>query len=274
MSTFTHEGITFNYKDEGQGQPVIYLHGLGGDLEQPFSYFPKSKKFRLISLDFRGHGKTRFFGSKEKFTFSVFAKDVIALANHLDLKQFIIGGISTGAGVALNISLHYPSYVQGLLLTRIAWEDKPQPEHIQGIFQEISDHIQIHGPSLGKKIFSKTKTYQDIQKAAPAVGDSLLAQFDYDFVRETHEKFVQIPKDSPNHSRKEWKTIKIPTLILANKIDPIHPFSYGELLFEYLENAIFKEIPSKSVSSDEHKIKSHQYILEFLENHYNGGIKR
>ncbi|PZF88942.1 hypothetical protein C1903_08190 [Listeria ivanovii] len=264
MAEFIHDSITFHYEEQGSGMPIIYLHGLGGDLQQPFTHFPEIKNYRFISLDFRGHGKTRYFVKESDFSFETFAGDVIALMNHLKFDSTIIGGISTGAGVALHIALHFPSRVCGLILSRVAWKDEPQPPQIQTIFKEVANHIQNFGVTEGKKRFLTSTEFLQLDELSPAAADSLVKQFDYPYINETHAKLVQIPQDTPNTNRENWRNIAVPTLILANKIDPVHPFHYGKLLSYYIPQSTFKEITPKAVSNDAHVTESKQYIYDFI----------
>lgn len=63
MPYFTYEHIRFYYEDDGEdGEPFIFLHGLGGDVNQTFGLMKQTDHIRRISLDFRGHGKTVTFG--------------------------------------------------------------------------------------------------------------------------------------------------------------------------------------------------------------------
>ena len=77
-------------------------------------------------------------------------------------------------------------------------------------------------------------------------------------------KFVKIPSDAPNYNREEWRDIKIPTLILANKEDPIHPYEYGKLLHSYISNSKFVEVTSKTISNELHTVEMRKNILDFL----------
>jgi pimeloyl-ACP methyl ester carboxylesterase len=77
MPVFHHDAIVFNYLERGSATPVIVQHGMGSNAErvaQPLS----NLTFRLLSFDFRGHGKTTTIGSQEKLSFHTFADDVIA----------------------------------------------------------------------------------------------------------------------------------------------------------------------------------------------------
>lgn len=62
MAEFIHDGIHFHYRDEGEGIPFLFQHGLGADLTQPFSIFRPPAGIRLIAFDARAHGKTTPIG--------------------------------------------------------------------------------------------------------------------------------------------------------------------------------------------------------------------
>ena len=59
MPFFKASGLTFHYTDDEKVRlPFVFQHRLGADVNQPVSFFPELRPFRLISLDCRGHGKT------------------------------------------------------------------------------------------------------------------------------------------------------------------------------------------------------------------------
>lgn len=256
--------VFYHEDDQNAGIPFIFLHGLGGDVGQTMGLMQPTEGIRRISLDFRGHGKTIDFGKPENFSFERFAKDVLSLADHLDLDQFYLGGISTGAGTALRFALGYPDRVTKLVLSRPAWEDRPQTAKIQEAFRTIHTILQDDSIRDKKEAYSQTAIYQKMNGLANYAGSTLLGQFDYPFAKETSEKLVRIPADCPNNNREEWRKIDIPTLILASKMDPIHPYEYGVLLNEYIPQSTFVEITPKEVSGEQHNSDSYQAIREFL----------
>ena len=64
---------------------------------------------------------------------------MVALAAQLEVGQFVVGGISLGAGTALNLTVRYPGRVAGLVLCRPAWLDRPQAEFNRNAYAEIAD---------------------------------------------------------------------------------------------------------------------------------------
>lgn len=267
MTQFNYDGISFYYEDDNNGGiPFVFLHGLGGDSNQTLSVMKETPGIRRIALDFRGHGKTVSFNFSEKFSFSQFSKDVINLMNYLQIKKIIVGGISTGAGVALHMTLNYPERIKRMILSRPAWLDKPQEKNIREAFKKIDEILQDDLIKDKKNAFKKTTIYQQMNNLAKYAGSTLLGQFDYIYAKETSKKLIEIPNDCPNDDREEWRTINIPTLILISKQDPIHPYEYGEVLNKYIPESKLREITPKEISSEEHNNDSYNYISTFIQN--------
>ncbi|MGJ5135890.1 alpha/beta fold hydrolase [Bradyrhizobium oligotrophicum] len=94
----TSDGTEIFYKDWGKGQPIVFHHGwpLTADEWDGQMLFFLQNGYRVIAHDRRGHGRsTQTDDGNEMDTY---ATDVAALAKHLDLKDAIHVGHSTGGG--------------------------------------------------------------------------------------------------------------------------------------------------------------------------------
>ena len=267
MPFFTHDGTQFHYRTEGSGLAFIFQHGLGADLSQPFNLVRPPPGFRLLAFDTRDHGQTRPVSPPERLRFNTFAEDLLALLDHLEVQRAIVGGISMGAGVALNFILRFPDRALGLVLSRPAWLDAPNPWNVK-MFSLITRLIRGHGARRGQELFKQTSDYQELLKTTPEVAHSLALQFESPGVEETAFRLESIIRDAPNTSRREWESIHVPTLILANRQDPIHPFEYGEILARHIPGAELKEITAKSVSIERHNADVQRCISDFLQGHF------
>jgi len=94
----TKDGTQIFYKDWGTGQPVVFHHGwplTADDWDTQMLYF-LNKGYRVIAHDRRGHGRSSqtFVGND----MDTYAADVAALAAHLDLRDAVHVGHSTGGG--------------------------------------------------------------------------------------------------------------------------------------------------------------------------------
>ena len=98
-----------------QAPTLILLHGNGED----HTYFVKqipafSPHFRLVLMDTRGQGQST--GGDGELNFSVFAADLLALMDHLQIAKAHLLGFSDGGNLALTFALAHPERVQSLIL--------------------------------------------------------------------------------------------------------------------------------------------------------------
>src|SRR5687767_8817698 len=103
----TKDGVEIFYKDWGSGQPIVFHHGwpLSSDDWDAQIMFFLSKGFRVIAHDRRGHGRSTQTDTGNEM--DTYAADVAALAAHLDLKNAVHIGHSTGGGeVARYVARH------------------------------------------------------------------------------------------------------------------------------------------------------------------------
>jgi non-heme chloroperoxidase len=103
----TSDGTQIFYKDWGTGQPIVFHHGwpLSADDWDAQMLFFLDQGFRVIAHDRRGHGRSSQTATGNEM--DTYAADVAALAQHLDLRNAIHVGHSTGGGeVARYVARH------------------------------------------------------------------------------------------------------------------------------------------------------------------------
>lgn len=116
------QGIRLHYKDEGKpdGPLLILLHGYGDSFTSWEGWVEALKdRYRLISLDFPGHGLTRAPASYRLDGDSL-ADLVEAFAARADLPRFALAGNSMGGGVAWRYAVRHPDRLQALILVDAA----------------------------------------------------------------------------------------------------------------------------------------------------------
>lgn len=107
--------IRLNYTERGAGKPLILLHGNGENHKyfvNQIGYF--SKKYRVIAIDTRGHGKSP--RGTAPFTIRQFADDLYHFMEEQSIEKAHILGFSDGGNIAMVFAMKYPERVDRLIL--------------------------------------------------------------------------------------------------------------------------------------------------------------
>jgi esterase len=107
-----------NYKQVGQGEHIVLIHGLFGSLEN-LNMVAKSlnSEYCITSIDVRNHGNSFH---QEGMDYQDLAQDVINLLNKLSIEQCHILGHSMGGKIAMKIALSFPERLKKLIVADIA----------------------------------------------------------------------------------------------------------------------------------------------------------
>ena len=264
---FEYSGLRFHYRETGAGVPFLFQHGLGGDHTQTFGLCTPPPHFRLLTLDCRGHGETRPLGPEDALNIPQFMDDIHRLLDQLRVAQIVLGGISMGAAVALEFTLRFPDRVQGLVLSRPAWLDEVREVGFE-MFGHIAGLIRRYGAFEGAIRFQESAEYAQIVRTSPDNALSLLAQFAHPRADETVAKLERIPRHCPTFPRTQWGSIQVPTLVLGNRKDLIHPFEFAVEHARLIPNAEFRELTPKSQDKLKHDIDHQSFLDEFLMKHW------
>jgi len=111
------DGAEIFYKDQGKGQPVLFCHGwpLSGDAWEPSIVHMAKHGFRAVAHDRRSHGRSS--QTWDGNDMDTYADDLNTLIEHLDLRDIILVGHSTGGGEAAHyVGRHGSARVAGVVL--------------------------------------------------------------------------------------------------------------------------------------------------------------
>jgi len=106
-------GIDIYYETEGEGPPILLLHGNGEDhriFDRLVWYLQEDHK--IFSIDTRGHGKSEKVGS---FHYSDMVDDIAAFITELGIERPILYGFSDGGIVALMLASEHPKMLSGII---------------------------------------------------------------------------------------------------------------------------------------------------------------
>ncbi len=114
---YDHDTGPIHYVTAGEGPPLVFLHGLGGQLENwTHQIAGFAKTHRVIAPDLPGHGRS----GGEEIGFLDHWRSLEALLDHLGLARVVLCGLSKGARVALMLATRRPERVAGIIAVN-AW---------------------------------------------------------------------------------------------------------------------------------------------------------
>ncbi|WP_372670913.1 alpha/beta fold hydrolase [Amycolatopsis kentuckyensis] len=98
------------------GQPVLLVHGHPFDrsMWRPQAEHLAGRGYRVVTPDLRGYGDSQTTDTKTGL--DVFATDLVELADHLGLASFVLGGLSMGGQIVMQLVADHPQRVKALLL--------------------------------------------------------------------------------------------------------------------------------------------------------------
>jgi len=124
----TEQPQILNYKQIGNGENILLIHGLFGTLENlNMIAKPLAEKYCVTSVDVRNHGDSFHTNTME---YTELAQDIINLLDHLKIEDCILLGHSMGGKIAIQVALEQPKRIKKLLVADIAPVNYP-PHHLK-----------------------------------------------------------------------------------------------------------------------------------------------
>ncbi len=244
------------------GPVVIFQHGLCGDAAQPAEVFPQDSQFRRITLVMRGHGASEP-GDISAFSIATFARDIIALVEERKLAPVVMGGISMGAALSLQVAVRRPDLVRGLILARPAWfTEKAPPNMIPNA--EVGALLRRLPGAEAMKIFEASATARRLAEEAPDNLASLRGFFSRQPQDVTAALLAAISADGPGVDIPDLHRISVPTLVIGHGRDAIHPLAFAEELARHIPAAQLVKITPKSEDRQRYVADFRHAMQDFL----------
>ena len=242
----TKDSVEIYYKDWGKGQPIVFSHGwpLSADDWDAQMLFFLNHGYRVIAHDRRGHGRSTQIGSGHDMDH--YAADLAALTAHLDLKNAIHIGHSTGGGEVAHYIGQYGEgrVAKAALISAVPPLMLKTEANPKGLPKQVFDDLQAQlaanrsqfyrdlpsGPFYGfnrpgvKSVESAIQNWwrQGMMGGAKAHYDGIVAFSQTDFTE-------------------DLKKINVPVLVMHSEDDQIVPYvAAGPLSAKLLKNGTLK----------------------------------
>lgn len=121
MPSFRNGPVEIAYLDQGEGDPIVLIHGFSSTKEVNWVNTGWMETLvgdgrRVIALDNRGHGSSSKLYDVEAYHLGFMADDVRALMDHVNVPRADVMGYSMGGRIATSLTLRHPDRVRSLII--------------------------------------------------------------------------------------------------------------------------------------------------------------
>lgn len=168
MATFTYKGYRIHYTCEGQGKPIVFIHGLGGNsINWLYQRNQFKKDYQVIAIDLPGHGKSEGRDELNFFDYQAILNELLLV--ELGLKDLLVCGISMGGKVVLDFASRHPEAVSGLVVAdtfagldeeekkrrKATWDLMYEPNGVERWVERVIDEMGLDPQGAIAKGFQK-----------------------------------------------------------------------------------------------------------------------
>jgi non-heme chloroperoxidase len=242
----TKDGIDIFYKDWGSGQPIVFSHGwpLSADDWDAQMMFFLNRGYRVVAHDRRGHGRST--QTNDGHDMDHYADDLATLTQHLDLRDAVHVGHSTGGGeVAHYLGRHGESRVaKAVLISAVPPIMVKTANNPGGLPKEVFDGFQ------GQLAANRAQFYRDLPagpfygfnrpgaKVSEGVIQNWWRQGMMGGIKAHYDGIVAF---SQTDFTPDLKKISVPTLVMHGDDDQIVPYAdAGPLTAKLVKGAVLK----------------------------------
>jgi len=227
-------GTRLYYEVAGKGDPIVLIHGNGGDCrhwDDQFEVFAKSHK--VIRYDVRGYGKSAVpvqggsYGDHE---------DLKALLGYLGISKAHIAGFSMGSEIAVNFVLAYPEMSSSLIPVGpwVSGYTSPAADEIWDDLGKVSSIVKESGTRAAAEYWINAPIFNAQTMSSMVKRRITEIAYDYSFwhwINEADRRYL----DPPALQQLDW--ISLPTLIITAEYDVEACREVADLLERTIPNA-------------------------------------
>lgn len=243
MNYARSDGVRLAYEDRGDGQPILFVQGLGYD-RNGFGPLPHllAEDFRVVVFDNRGVGDSD--APEGPYSVTQLATDAVAVLDTAGIETAHVLGVSLGGFIAQELALAHPDRVDKLVLVSTAPgsvpPSHPMPERGVDAFTRYQELDRDAGlrlmveNSLGDHgVRERPELVEEIYRYRLERAPSLAAWQAQAYAGATFDAYERVPE------------IAAPTLVIQGGGDTVVNPLNGELLAERIPNARLHVVPER-----------------------------
>jgi 3-oxoadipate enol-lactonase len=228
-------GIQMFYQDQGEGYPLVLIHGFPLDHTIWAPLFPLLiPEARIITPDLRGFGRSSV--PEETYNMDQLADDIAGLLDHLQIERAVVVGHSMGGYVSLAVAQKYPSRLSGLgLLSSQAFADTP--ERREGRYATARKVEENGVEAVAGDLASKLTPIPLLQDRVKSIILNTKPAGIIGALKGMAERPDAVPY---------LEEIEVPTIVIAGTKDELIPVGNSKPMMDHFSNARWLEIEQAS----------------------------
>ena len=233
---FDWNGCKIHYVDEGQGEPILMIHGFGGSFNNFQKIAEKLKEnHRVIRVDLPGFGLSDFPKEKQNYV-TMYRTFVADFTNHLELDSMYVMGNSMGGGVSWFYALDHPEKVKGLvLLDAFGYDAKAIQKHVLRVTRFSVFHLALQ---KGLPLFLSRRAAQRCFENDNLISEEAITRTNRIWNAEGNiDALFSLASFSDFPSEENIKKIQVPALIIWGKQDALIPAQHAARFHRDIKNS-------------------------------------
>ncbi|WP_156252338.1 alpha/beta fold hydrolase [Pseudactinotalea terrae] len=227
--------VTLNVADEGDGAPIVLLHGWSYDLHLWDTLTPRllEEGWRVIRVDLRGHGRSPAAGP---YSFTQLSHDVEAVLAEMTAQRPVLLGLSLGGFLSMRHAIEHPTVIRGVVLADTWTTPIPSDAEMAATLPESA-----RDPAALAQWWSDRRGGDAVVAADPTL-------------RAARDRFAQLDADGLRHAiaacaerepvtEVELASIMVPALVIAGEHDRLFTPSMHASMAEAIPDARLHVIP-------------------------------
>jgi pimeloyl-ACP methyl ester carboxylesterase len=226
VGQFVHDNLELYYEVHGSGPRVlVFLHGIlmDANMNRRLAADLAAKGNRVVLLDLPGHGLSARPQRASFHRMDTYAGHVVALLDHLNMDQAVVGGVSLGGNVSLLVAAQAPERVRGLVVEMPVLEWALPAAAITFVPMLLAAHFAR--PIVGRL----SKVFRALPRTGNGPVDSVMNMFSAE-PHETAAVLHGILAGPIAPTVDQRAAMDIPALVIGHKVDHLHPFHDAEQL--------------------------------------------
>jgi pimeloyl-ACP methyl ester carboxylesterase len=233
MAHFRYDGQRIAYTVHGRGpRTTVLLPGLllSQKMQTPLARQLAGRGNRVITMDPLGHGASSRPQQVWHYSMQAFARQTIALLDHLKLDRAVIGGTSLGANVTLEVAAGAPERVAGMVIEMPVLDNAIAA--CGAAFTPLLFALKFGEPAM--------RALARVARGVPRAPLPFLAEIGLDWIAQDPGPSAAVlggilyGRVAPDHN--ERLRMEAPALVIGHPRDPVHPFSDAGMLASELPN--------------------------------------